>query len=400
MNTTKSTRCLFCKLLPTPKSNPTRPKSRKFHTTPVTPVANRKPAYPNVKAVDLGLARETIENAAKSLHPYTPREKQLLALKYTPAQLKAIEAGEKSIDPRHVVTQGKWRTDPMALKYLDDFSQIKPLIDKPVRAPDEDIDPDIRLLSQEEIEDKFANWAEGISQKDSEYDAREQGYPSEEDQARDLYDKAEAAGVYPGDKLTPEQRAERLRKFTEYGEGPDAVASWERFVSNASNFAYSPKGTLNSQSDVLAPEIPKYSMKEQGLSYQAEEEDPHMERLMKQTGLDRKGIRDIRVKNLVVHRVVNQTRMGKIQSMYFLTIAGNQKGMLGIGEGKAAESEDAKRQAMMSAIRNMKPIPRYEDRTIYGEVEGKVAASVVQLSARPPGMSLPYTEAEPQTYTD
>ncbi|KAG9981445.1 hypothetical protein KCU78_g21479, partial [Aureobasidium melanogenum] len=35
--------------------------------------------------------------------------------------------------------------------------------------------------------------------------------------------------------------------------------------------------------------------------------------------------------------------------------------------------------------RNMKPIPRYENRTIFGEVEGKVGASVVQLSSRPPG---------------
>ena len=63
----------------------------------------------------------------------------------------------------------------------------------------------------------------------------------------------------------------------------------------------------------------------------------------------------------------------------------NQDGMVGIGEGKAAEDEDGRRQAMMNAIRNMKPIPRYEERTIYGEVEGKVGASIVKLSSRPPG---------------
>jgi hypothetical protein len=40
---------------------------------------------------------------------------------------------------------------------------------------------------------------------------------------------------------------------------------------------------------------------------------------------------------------------------------------------------------MMNAIRNMRPVPRYEDRTIYGDVEAKVGASVVQLSARSPG---------------
>lgn len=115
------------------------------------------------------------------------------------------------------------------------------------------------------------------------------------------------------------------------------------------------------------------------------EEDPRMLRLMQQTGMTKDEIRRLRVKNLVSHRVVNQTRMGKIQSLYFLTIAGNQDGMLGIGEGKAAEDEDGRRQAMMNAIRNMKPIPRYEERTIYGEVEAKVGASIVKLSARPPG---------------
>jgi small subunit ribosomal protein S5 len=99
-----------------------------------------------------------------------------------------------------------------------------------------------------------------------------------------------------------------------------------------------------------------------------------------------KEISRLRVKNLVNHRVVNQTRMGKIQSLYFLTIAGNENGMLGIGEGKAAEDEDGRRQAMMNAIRNMRPVPRYEERTIYGDVQAKVGASVVQLSARSPGM--------------
>src|ERR1700761_8639650 len=44
---------------------------------------------------------------------------------------------------------------------------------------------------------------------------------------------------------------------------------------------------------------------------------------------------------------------------------------------------------MMNAIRNMKPIPRYEERTIYGDVTAKVGAVVVQLSSRPPGISFP-----------
>ncbi|KAF1348083.1 hypothetical protein BDV97DRAFT_298550 [Delphinella strobiligena] len=285
MSASKSTKCLFCKVLPSiPK-----PKSgrRNFTSSSSTNSANRKPAYPNVRAVDMGLVDAKIDTAARTFRPYTAREKQLLALKYTPAQLRAIEAAENSIDPKDIVVQGRYRKDPFSLDYIDDMSKIKPVIDKPVRAPDEDIDPDIRVRSQDEILDRFAAWTEEMARKQE--------------------------------------------------------------------------------------------------AWNSEDEDPHMQRLVQQTGMTRDQIRKIRVKTLVSHRVVNQTRMGKIQSLYYLTIAGNQDGLLGVGEGKAAEDEDGRRQAMYAAIRNMKPIPRYEGRTIYGEVEAKVGASVVQLSSRPPG---------------
>lgn len=219
---------------------------------------------------------------AAHLRPYTAREKKLLATKYTPAQMKVIEAGEAAIDAGDMMKQGRFRTDPLRIDYIDDFATERPMVDKHGNAA-------------------------------MEMDAQ--------------------------------------RPLTEGRQPLDA--------------------TVKSQKRDDGPE--------------KEEEDPHMLRLSQQTGLTKEQIRKIRVKNLVTHRVVNQTRMGKIQSLYFLTIAGNQEGMLGIGEGKAAEDEDGRRQAMMNAIRNMKPIARYEERTIYGEVEAKVGASIVKLSARPPG---------------
>ena len=201
-------------------------------------------------------------------------------MKYTPEQMKAIEEGEKAVDTEDMIFQGRFRTDPMRIEYIDDFATLRPFVDRPL--PDNGGTVDAPL----------------VPGKDSGPRVQAKPPPKQEDQ---------------------------------------------------------------------------------------EEEDPHMLRLSQQTGLTKEQIRKIRVKNLVSHRVVNQTRMGKITSLYYLTIAGNEDGMLGIGEGKAAEDEDGRRQAMMNAIRNMKPIPRYEDRTIYGDVEGKVGAAIVQLSARPPG---------------
>jgi small subunit ribosomal protein S5 len=96
----------------------------------------------------------------------------------------------------------------------------------------------------------------------------------------------------------------------------------------------------------------------------------------------------MRVKTLVTHSVTNQTRMGKIRSMYYLTIAGNGDGLLGVGEGKSVEPEEGRKQSVMSAIRNMRPVPRYENRTIFGDLEMKVGATKVQLFSRPPGKSI------------
>lgn len=383
MNASKQTRCLFCKVIPsTPKPSAQAPtRRRNFHTTP-TPQAQRKPAYPNVKAVDMGLVNQHIEDGVRTFKPYTAREKQLLALKYTPAQLRAIEAAETAIDPKDIVVQGKLRADPFSLDYIDDMSKIAPVVDKPVRALDADIDPDIRTRSQDEILDRFAAWTEDIARKQRDYAAND--YPKTDDQmAAELSSRALEAGIYPGDGLTPAQRRQRLEIYATALEGPDAHAEWDKFISNANNFFYSPKGTLFSQSDSLAPTLPK--LKDPEMRFENEDEDPNQLRLLQQTGLSKGDIRRIRIKNLVSHRVVNQTRLGKISSMYYLTIAGNENGMLGVGEGKAAEEEDGRRQAMMSAIRNMKPIPRYEGRTIFGEIESKVGASVVQLSSRPPG---------------
>lgn len=376
----KTTRCLFCRIAPaaTPKS---QPSTRAFSSTPATQ-AKGKPAYPNVRAVDLGLVQQRVDTATRTFKPYTAREKQLLALKYTPAQVRAIEAAEASIDPKDVVTQGKIRRDTFALNYIDDLSKIQPLVDKPVRAPTEDIDPGIRMRSEDEVLDRFAAWTEEFNRKRQEYETRMESMDGEHIE-QELLTKSIEAGVYPGDNLSPDERRERLRKYAEHFEGPDAVAEWNAFIGNANNFFFSPKGTLHSQQDSASPEMPK--VKNLGVKFESEDDDPHFLRLMQQTGLTKDAIKKIRVKNLVAHRVVNQTRMGKIQSQYYLTIAGNENGMLGIGEGKSAEDEDAIRQAMYAAIRNMKPIPRYENRTIYGEVEGKIGASVVQLSSRPPG---------------
>ena len=268
MSSPRPYQCLSCRLKASISHTPHR---RQFHAS--GPPKARKSPYPNFKPADL---------EQPPLRAYTEREKQLLALKYSPEQMSVIEAGEEAISAADIATQGRMRSDPMRIRYLDDFSRLRPLLDRPMT----------------KLEKKGPQ--------------------------RELVEGA--------NESTRDQR--------------------------------------NIKSKVEEEEEPI---------------DPHLLRLCQQTGMTTDEIKRIRVKNLVAHRVVNQTRMGKIQSLYYLTIAGNQNGMVGIGEGKAVEDEDGRRQAMMNAIRNMRPIARYEERTIFGEVEGKVGAAVVRLSSRPPG---------------
>jgi small subunit ribosomal protein S5 len=275
MSTSRSYQCLSCRLKSSIWNTSTR---RQFHGSSVANA--RKRGYPSIKAPDL---------EQPHLRAYSEREKKLLSLKYTPEQMKVIEAGEQAVSAEDMAQQGRMRTDPMRIQYLDDFATERPLLDRPTK--------------------------------------------EEDFQAEELTEGRNVS-----------TRGQRPRK--------------------------------------------------QDTDEQTQEADPHMLRLCQQTGMTKDEIKRIRVKNLVMHRVVNQTRMGKIQSLYYLTIAGNQDGMVGIGEGKAAEDEDGRRQAMMNAIRNMRPIPRYEERTIYGEVEGKVGAAIVQLSSRPPGTSTISFEVE------
>ncbi|KAJ1741145.1 28S ribosomal protein S5, mitochondrial [Coemansia sp. RSA 989] len=90
-------------------------------------------------------------------------------------------------------------------------------------------------------------------------------------------------------------------------------------------------------------------------------------------------------KTLVVKRTVQMTRKGKIPSMYALVVVGNGNGSAGYGEGKSNETAKAVLFATRNAIKNMTHIPRYDDRTLYHDIEHKFKATKLLLWARRPG---------------
>ncbi|GJD01675.1 37s ribosomal protein s5 [Colletotrichum higginsianum] len=95
-------------------------------------------------------------------------------------------------------------------------------------------------------------------------------------------------------------------------------------------------------------------------------------------------ILSVLTKRVVLRSVSNQTRLGKIRSASVVVVAGNGDGRLGVGEAKSTDLHIATATATLLAIRNMKPIRRYENRTIFGNVEAKISGTVVKLASRPP----------------
>ncbi|KAG0671641.1 28S ribosomal protein S5, mitochondrial [Maudiozyma exigua] len=112
--------------------------------------------------------------------------------------------------------------------------------------------------------------------------------------------------------------------------------------------------------------------------------------ISKQTGFSPEYItRTLKMKPLVLKRVSNQTGKGKIASFYALVIVGDQNGMIGLGEGKSRNDMSTSIfKAHWDAIRNLKYVPRYENRTIFSDLEYRYHGVKLFLRKKEPGFGL------------
>ncbi|KAI9679540.1 MAG: 28S ribosomal protein S5, mitochondrial [Caeruleum heppii] len=332
-------RCLLCRIASNvPRSRPS--PSRPFHTT-TSSQSKRRSSHPSIKASDLGLTTNKSDADSSSVAPYTDKDREVLSKLYSPDQLRAIEAAESAISPDDLTHQAVIRNDPFVPDYLDDFATRRTIIDKRARKPETDFDP----------------------------------HATDKTEADDEKDLTDYVRNYPIGLPDDEARLHYIR-----------------FLEEKTHTHGDPAAELNA-STAKAPELPLINdAMTDGLNapttHGATPIDPALEPILQQTSFTADEVSNFRIKDLVAHRVVNQTRLGKIQSMYFLTVAGDGNGLLGIGEGKGTEPEDARQQSRRQAIKNMKPIVRYEGRTVFGESEAKVGASIVRIASRPPGFGI------------
>lgn len=365
---------------------------------------------------------------------YDDTDVELLAKRYTPEQLEALMLGESVVPAEDLVLQGRIRNDPYRMKYVEDFSKVRPIVDKREKTG-RPVDTSGRWMTPDEFGDDFIQAAEELSGADREraddVDVREayRLYQEMRTKMRTKADGEELTGADVSDAMNhvmgplsqtdegeggimaPEKEGEmkdrirgQLKKL-----GLDVPnldeADFETLPPEMDTGAMSYKYLAERNSltgfdggdTALAPSLPDKVPGVAGMfKAQMDAEDAALDpegtyqELKQQTGLSIREIISLfsrHTKILVRRYVSNQTRLGKIRSTYVLAIAGNEDGWLGMGEAKSVESETATNKAKLAAIRNMQPIRRYENRTIYGDVEAKVGGTIVQLYTRPPGTS-------------
>lgn len=375
-----------------------------FHAS--APVAARKRSpFKNVKAEEVNLSDPETRRKFKeeSLPDWDETDLKSLKKKYTPEQLSAVQLGEKVIDMDDMAEQGRIRNDPYAFEYLEDFSRVRPVVDKRVKTY-RPVDTTAKFMTPDEFGDDFVEFVRQLNEK------RGVSHDITYEQALNMYEemRSKMLNSNPEDALSTTELAEAMdRVIGETGaaeqEGSEQMSDLEAykyFVERNSMTGFDGGDTS------LAPDLPDKVPGVAGLyKKQMDETDEGLDpegtyqELKKKTGMSIREILDIftrHTKILVRRYVSNQTRLGKIRSTYILAMAGNGNGRLGMGEAKSVDSEISVMKAKLMAIQNMVPIRRYENRTIYGNVEAKVGGTIVQMYTRPPGMpKLPSGEPYP-----
>ena len=370
---------------------------------------------------------------------YTEEEKKELRQKYTAAQMKALEAGEAAVDPRDITVQGRLRKDSQltGLTYLDDFSQVQPGIDKKQKSPvlAAKMAVDAKIMNLQQVSDHTLDWmrsyyiddtgktaaqmtprereraaqrAKGKSFDFEEYlkhlytdptMVHKDGTPVAFDELGNTSLVTATPHYIPGvsGKKWLGKDAKIIDKYTASAKAlANDVARFARgeaFNAEEAEAEVQKQSDADSKREQQAKEFRQSKRQKENMGYLDDkqyslEETQSMTQLKATTGIMTVEMNKLIVKQLVHRLVSNQTRLGKIPSFSIITIVGNGNGRLGMGMAKSAEMETAVAQSREIALRNMRPIRRYENRTIYGNVEAKVAGTVVKLYARPPGFGL------------
>ena len=97
---------------------------------------------------------------------------------------------------------------------------------------------------------------------------------------------------------------------------------------------------------------------------------------------------DILEKLVHIHRITKVVKGGRRFGFAALVVVGNQKGSIGIGQGKSKQVPDAIKKANEVARRKLIQIPLRDGRTIHHDIYGKDGAGKIKLRSAPKGTGI------------
>lgn len=371
----------------------------------------------------MGLAQpqEMARFTAEHFPATTEQNLAELRQKYSPEQVDALLAGEKAIDPEDLVIQGRLRRDPYRPGYMDDYAEFDPRYDIKPETKVKPRQPEFPL-PEEWVAKYMDRIKEHTNAKMDQHYTRAMVRALQKvkaSQGADLIDLTdeELRDMDENPELVSKYLTGEDEDFVALAEGdtdttgPDYISSaqahkldkaieeaWEKELESTplDETELGPAGVESMMDTSLG--VSRYQTAESlelgkvpGVAGHYGKDDEadasgYVLELKRLTGMSPDELNSLYNKVLVDRFVSNQTRLGKIRSNSVLAIAGNGNGWLGLGMAKSAEPGVAQATAKFLAIKNMKPIRRYENRTIFGKVSAKVSGTVVEIFARPPGM--------------
>ena len=99
-------------------------------------------------------------------------------------------------------------------------------------------------------------------------------------------------------------------------------------------------------------------------------------------------VSEIKEKLVAINRITKVVKGGRRFGFASLVVAGNQKGQVGFGQGKAKQVPDAIKKASEAAKKSLIKIPLRDGRTLHHDVKGKSGAGKVILRSAPAGTGI------------
>jgi small subunit ribosomal protein S5 len=97
---------------------------------------------------------------------------------------------------------------------------------------------------------------------------------------------------------------------------------------------------------------------------------------------------EFKEKLVAINRITKVVKGGRRFGFAALVVVGNQKGSIGIGQGKSKQVPDAIKKATEEAKKKQVKIPLKEGRTLHHDVNGKSGSGKVIMRSAPAGTGI------------